>query len=80
LAPIHSTPLWFAVSVFQIVHGDTSACVAMVDSPTMDNLENLKSLTGLDLSNLRLIDSTKDGFAIVVMKPIVDQAKTSLSI
>jgi hypothetical protein len=52
----------------------------MVDSPTMDNLENLKSLTGLDLSNLRLIDSTKDVFAIVVMKPIVDQAKTSLSI
>jgi hypothetical protein len=46
----------------------------------MDNHENLKCLTGLDLSNLKLIDSTKDGFATVVMKPIIDQARTSLSI
>jgi hypothetical protein len=46
----------------------------------MDNHENLKCLTGLDLSNLKLIDSTKDGFATVVMRPIVDHAGTSLSI
>jgi hypothetical protein len=64
----------------EIVHGDISACVAVVDSPTMDNHENLKFLTGLDLSNLRLIDSTKDGFSTVVMKSIIDQATTSLSI
>jgi hypothetical protein len=54
--------------------------LAVDDSSTMDNHENLKCLTGLDLSNLKLIDSTKDGFATVVMKLIVDQAKTSLSI
>jgi hypothetical protein len=64
----------------EIVHGDTSACVAVADSSTMDNHENLKCLTGLDLSNLKLIDSTKYGFATVVMKPDVDQARTSLSI
>jgi hypothetical protein len=64
----------------EIVHGDASACVAVVDSSIMDNHENLKCLTSLDLSNLKLIDSTKDGFATVVMKPIVDQAGTSLSI
>jgi hypothetical protein len=46
----------------------------------VDNHENLKCLTGLDLSNLKLIDSTKDGFATVVMKLIVDQARTSLLI
>jgi hypothetical protein len=46
----------------------------------MDNHENVKSLTGFDLSNLRIIDSTKDGFATVVMKLIVDQARTSLLI
>jgi hypothetical protein len=38
----------------------------------MDNHENIKCLTGLDLFNLRIINSTKDGFATVVMKPIVD--------
>jgi hypothetical protein len=64
----------------EIVHGDASACVAMADSSTMDNHENLKCLTGLVLSNLKLIDSTKDGFATVVMKSIIDQARTSLSI
>jgi hypothetical protein len=52
----------------------------VVDSPTTDNHENLKCLTGLDLSILKLIDSTKDGFATVVMKPIIDQDRTSLSI
>jgi hypothetical protein len=64
----------------EIVHGDASTCVSVADSPAMDNHENLKCLTGLDLSNLRFIDSTKDGFATFVMKPIVDQARTSLSI
>jgi hypothetical protein len=64
----------------EVVHGDMSTCVAVADSSTMNNHENLKCLTGLDLSNLRLIDSTKDGFATIVMKPIVDQARTSLSI
>jgi hypothetical protein len=52
----------------------------VADSSTMGNHENLKYLIGLDLSNLKLINSTKDGFATVVMKPIVDQARTSLSI
>jgi hypothetical protein len=46
----------------------------------MDNHENLKCLTGLDLSNLKVIDSTKGGFATIVMKSIVDQARTSMSI
>jgi hypothetical protein len=64
----------------EVVHSDTSACVVVTDSSTMDNHENLKSLTGFDLSNLRIVDSTKDGLATVVMKPIVDQARTSLLI
>ena len=50
----------------------------MADSPTMNNYENLKSLTSLYLSDLDIITSTTDGFATAVMKPIVDQATTSL--
>jgi hypothetical protein len=46
----------------------------------MDNHEDLKCLIGLALSNLKLIDSTKDRFATSVMKLIVDQATTSLLI
>jgi hypothetical protein len=64
----------------EIVHGDALSCVAVADSSTMDNYKNLKCLIGLDLSDLKLIDSTKDGFATVVMKRITDQARTTLSI
>jgi hypothetical protein len=64
----------------EVVHGDTLACVALADSSTMDNHENLKCLTRLDLTDLRLIDSTKDGFATIVMKLVVDLARTSLFI
>jgi hypothetical protein len=46
----------------------------------MANYENFKCLTGLDLSNLKLIDSIKDGFATVVMRTIIDQAGASLLI
>jgi hypothetical protein len=56
----------------EIVHGDASPCVAVADSPTMDNHENLKCLTGLEFFNLKLTDSTKDGFATVVMKLSID--------
>jgi hypothetical protein len=52
----------------------------VADSSTMNNHKNLKCLTGLDLSNLKLIDSTKDGFATVVMRPIVDQVGASVLI
>jgi hypothetical protein len=77
---LHQFLIQWVGDVVEIVHGDASACVAVADSPTMDNHENLKCLTGLDLSNLRLIDSTKDGFATIFMKPIIDQARTSLLI
>jgi hypothetical protein len=47
------------------VHGDASACVAVADSPIMNNHENRKCLTGLELSNLKLIYSTKDGLLLL---------------
>ena len=61
----------------EVVHGDTSACVAVADSTSVNDHENIKCLSGLDLSRLEIIASTKDGFATAVMKPIKDQA-TSL--
>jgi hypothetical protein len=36
----------------------------------MDNYDNLKCLTGLDLSDLEVITSTKDGFATADMKAV----------
>jgi hypothetical protein len=77
---LHQFLIQWVGNEVEIVHGDALACVAVIDSSTMDNYENLKCLTGLDLSDLKLIDSTKDGFATIVMKPIIDQARTTLSI
>jgi hypothetical protein len=76
---LHQFLIQWAGDEVEIVR-DASTCVAVADSSTMDNHENLKCLTGLDLSNLKLIDSTKDDFAAIVMKLIIDQARTSLSI
>jgi hypothetical protein len=39
----------------EIVNGDASSCVVVADISTMDNHENRKCLTGLDLSNLKLL-------------------------
>jgi hypothetical protein len=80
LSTLHQFLIQWVGDEVEIVHGDASACVAVTDSSTMDNHDNLKCLTDLDLSNLKLIDSTKDGFVTVVMRLIVDQARTSLSI
>jgi hypothetical protein len=77
---LHQFLIQWVGNEVEVVHGAASACVAVADSSTMDNHENLKCLTGLDLSNLKLIDSTEDGFATVVMRQIVDQAGTSLLI
>jgi hypothetical protein len=54
----------------EIVHADTLACVILANSRTMDNYDNLKCLTGLDLSDLEVITSTKDGFATADMKAV----------
>jgi hypothetical protein len=80
LSTLHQFLIQWVGDEVEIVHGDASACVAVTDSSTMDNHDNLKCLTDLDLSNLKRIDSTKDGFVTVVMRLIVDQARTSLSI
>jgi hypothetical protein len=77
---LHQVLIQWVGDEVEVVHGDALSCVAVADSSTMGNHENLKCLIGLDLSNLKLIDSTKDGFATVVMRPIVDQVGTSLSI
>jgi hypothetical protein len=71
---------FFPINIMKSRNSGCYTCVAVADSSTMDNHENLKCLTSLDLSDLRLIDSTKDGFATIVMKPIVDRARTSLLI
>jgi hypothetical protein len=52
LSTLHQFLIQWVGDEVEVVHGDSSACVAVADSSTMDNHENIKCLTSLDLSNL----------------------------
>ena len=57
----------------EVVHGDTSACVAVADSSTISAHDNIKCLSGIDISDCEFISCTKDGFVAAVLKPVEDQ-------
>ena len=54
----------------EIVHGDTSSFIATADSNSVSANDNIKCLSGLDLSDYDLISYTKDGFVSAVLKPM----------
>jgi hypothetical protein len=53
----------------EVVHADTSACVAMADS-SIWTYEDVKCLSGLDLSDYDFLGVSKDGFIPVHVKPV----------
>ena len=57
----------------EIVHGDTSSFVALADSDSISAHDNVKCLSGVDLSDYDLISCTKDGFVSAVLKPMDNQ-------
>jgi hypothetical protein len=59
---------WVGVDV-EVIHPDTSACVAMVDSSIWTH-EDVMCLSGLDLSDYDFLSVSKDGFVPVHLKPI----------
>ena len=56
-----------------MVHGDTSTFFAMADSDSIGAHDNVKCLSGMDLSDYDLISYTKDGFVSIVLKPMDNQ-------
>ena len=51
-----------------MVHGDSSTFVALAVSDSISAHDNVKCLSGVDLSDYDLISSTKDGFVSPVPK------------
>jgi hypothetical protein len=51
------------------VHGDASAYVALADSTSIGVHDDVKCLSGLDLSDYQFISCTKNGFVPAVLKP-----------
>jgi len=54
----------------EIVHSDTSACVALADNFFIGANDDVKCFSGLDLSDYQFISCTKNGFGPAVIKPI----------
>jgi hypothetical protein len=52
------------------VHGDTSSFIATADSNTLGVHDDIKCLSGLDLSDFELISCTKDKFVLATLKPV----------
>jgi hypothetical protein len=56
----------------EVVHTDTSACIAMVDS-SIWTYEDVKCLSGLDLLDYDFLSVSKDGFVPIHIKPVKNQ-------
>ena len=54
----------------EIVPGDTSSFIATADSNSIGANDNVKCLSGLDLSYYKLINCTKEGFVPATLKPM----------
>ena len=52
----------------EVVHGETSSFIATADSNSIGVHDNIKCLSGLDLSDYELISCTKEGFVPAVLK------------
>jgi hypothetical protein len=53
----------------EVVHGDNSACVAVADSNSIGIHDDVKCLSGLDLSDYEFVSCSNNGFIPAVIKP-----------
>ena len=67
---LHQVLIQWIGDEIEVVHGDTSSFIATVDSNTLGVHDDIKCLSGLDLSNFELISCTKDGFVPATLKPM----------
>jgi hypothetical protein len=57
----------------EVVHGDNSSCVAVADSHSIGVYDDVKCLSGLDLSNYEFVSCSNNGFIPAVIKPFDNQ-------
>ena len=50
--------------------GDTSSFIATADSNSIGANDNVKCLSGSDMSDYELISCTKEGFVLSTLKPM----------
>jgi hypothetical protein len=66
---LHQLLIQWVDDEVEVVHGDNSACVAVADSHSIGVHDDVKCLSGLDLSDYEFISCSNNGFIPVVIKP-----------
>jgi hypothetical protein len=67
---LHQFHIQWISDEIELVHGDASSFIATTDSEFVGAHDNIKCLSGLDLTNYDLISYTKKGFVSAVIKPM----------
>jgi len=67
---LHQILIQWIGDEIEVVRGDTSSFIATADSNTLGVHDDIKCLSGLDLSNFELISCTKDRFVPATLKPM----------
>ena len=67
---LHQILIQWIGDEIEVVHGDSPSFIAITNSNTLGVHDDIKCLSGLDLSDYELISSTKDGFILATLKPM----------
>jgi hypothetical protein len=66
---LHQMLIQWVDDEVEVVHGDNSACVAIADSHSIGVDDDVKCLSGLDLSDYEFVSFSNNGFIPAVIKP-----------
>ena len=67
---LHQILIQWIGDEIEVVHGDTSSFITTAHSNTFGVHDDIKCLSGLDLSDYELNICTKDGFVPATLKPM----------
>jgi len=67
---LHQFLIQWVGNEIEMVHADSSACVAAADAPVIWTYGNAKCLTGVDLSDYQFLSISKVGFIPVMLEPV----------
>jgi hypothetical protein len=66
---LHQMLIQWVDNQVEVIHGDNSACVAVADSRSIGIHDDVKCLSGLDLSDYEFVSCSNNGFIPAVIKP-----------
>jgi hypothetical protein len=72
---LHQMLIQWVDDEVEVVHGDNFACVAVADSHSIGVHDDVKCISGLDLSNYEFVSCSGNGFIPAIIKPFHNRLK-----